>query len=98
MVISYNNPESDKEKPFSMAYETEAVILVQVTIMFNFHTEERIALENLGILKSDLDFAEERRECAQVRLATYQQQIRSYYKKCVKPRSLQVGDLWCGIN
>lgn len=64
MVISYNNPENDKEKPFSMAYGPEAVFLVQVIIMLNFHIEERTALENVGILKFDLDFAEERRECA----------------------------------
>lgn len=41
-----------------MAYGTEAIILVQVTIMLNFHTEEWTALENVGILKSDLDFIE----------------------------------------
>ena len=45
--------------PFSMAYETKAIIPVQVTTMPNLHIEEQTALENVGILKTDLDVIEE---------------------------------------
>lgn len=37
--------------------------------MLNLYIEERAKLENAGILKSDLDFAEKRRECTQVYLS-----------------------------
>lgn len=47
-----------------MAYGMEAIIPVQVITMPNLHTEERTALENARMLKTDLDFAEEYRECA----------------------------------
>lgn len=60
--------KATKETLFFMAYETEVVIPIQVTTMPKLHTEERITLENAGILKTDLS--------ARVRLATYQQQIR----------------------
>lgn len=46
--------------------------------MPNLYTKERTELENTGIFMFDLDFAEERMECARVWLVTYQQKIRSY--------------------
>ena len=40
-----------------------------------------------------LDHLEERRQQAQIRIATYQQQIRAAHFKKVKVREFQVGDL-----
>ena len=59
------------ETHFSMAYETEAVIPIQVTAMPNLYIEEHTTLENDKILKSDINFANEHSECDQVRLAAY---------------------------
>lgn len=47
-----------------MAYGTEVAILFQVTVTPNLYTEERTTLESGGILKFDLDFVKECRECA----------------------------------
>lgn len=43
-----------RETLFSMAYEIEAVIYVQVITMPNLDTKEKTSLENAGILKADL--------------------------------------------
>ena len=40
-----------------------------------------------------LDFLEERREQAMIRLASYQKQLKKGYNKNVRPRFFQQGDL-----
>lgn len=46
--------------------------------MPNLYIEETTELEKVDIVKSDLDFVEKCKECAQVWFAAYQLQIRSY--------------------
>ena len=48
---------------------------------------EAIALE--------LDLAEERRERALGRIASYQQELSRKYNKTVHPRQFKIGDGWC---
>jgi len=45
------------------------------------------------LLRLMLDHLEERRQHAQIRITTYQQQIRMVHHKKVKSREFQVGDL-----
>lgn len=80
------------ETPFSLAYGSEAVILVEIG-MPSFRTEHYDPTKNEGELRLNLDLLEEKREQAQLRLATYQQRIARYYNRRVKPRSFRVGDL-----
>lgn len=54
-----------------MAYEIEAIILIQVIAMPNLYIEEQTTLGNSKILKSNIDFADEHSEYDQVRLAAY---------------------------
>lgn len=51
--------KATRETPFSKAYGTKALISVQVTTMPNLHIEERTSLENVGVLNTNLDFADE---------------------------------------
>lgn len=47
-------------------------------MMPNLYIQETTELEKVEIVKSDLNFVEKRRKCAQVWFAAYQLQIRSY--------------------
>ncbi|CAN6706506.1 unnamed protein product [Malus baccata var. baccata] len=47
------------ETPFSMAYGTKVIIPVQDTTMLNLYTKRRTTLENVGIMKTNLNFVEE---------------------------------------
>ncbi|CAL2239346.1 unnamed protein product [Prunus armeniaca] len=49
--------------------------------------------QNCKQMKVNLDLLEEEREKAIVRVATYQQQLTSYYNKKAKIRQFQPGDL-----
>ena len=48
---------------------------------------------NTESLIKDLDMANELREAAAVRIASYYRRIANMYKRCVKPRVFQRGDL-----
>ena len=43
--------------------------------------------------RDDVDYLEERRRCAAVRAACYQQSLRCYHQRHIRARSLEVGDL-----
>lgn len=50
-------------------------------MMPNLYIQEMTKLEKVEIVKSNLNFVEKHRECAQVWFAAYRLQIRSYLKK-----------------
>ncbi|KAL0395235.1 UNVERIFIED_CONTAM: hypothetical protein Slati_4489700 [Sesamum latifolium] len=83
--------ESTQETPFSLVYETEAVLPAEIG-------EEtwRIRSYNVRNSKSrreDLDFVEEKREAAERRIGIYKSKMaRAYYDK-VRPRKFEKGDL-----
>ncbi|GJW80834.1 hypothetical protein Tco_0144809 [Tanacetum coccineum] len=81
----------DGEIPFSLTYESEAVIPAEVgmptyrTLLFNkAQNEEEMWL--------NLDLIQERRETTAVREAKYKNKVEQYYNKRVKHMSFNVGD------
>ena len=80
-----------RETPFSLAYGTEAIIPVDIS-MSTLRVERVVLDQNDTQLHQMLDHSEERRQQTQIRIAAYQQQIQAAHHK-VKPRKFQVGDL-----
>lgn len=83
---------STRETPFSMTYGVEAVIPLE-TGFPTLKTSLFSPTSNDELLERGLDFIEERRENAMVRLAHYQQKLRQGYDANVKLRLLEPGDL-----
>jgi len=80
------------ETPFSLSYEMEAIISVDIC-MPTLRTEEIEWDQNAAQLRLAQDQSEERRQQAQIRIGAYQQQIRASHHRNVKPCKFQVGDL-----
>ncbi|GKV45813.1 hypothetical protein SLEP1_g52858 [Rubroshorea leprosula] len=80
------------ETPFSLAYEAEAVIPVEVGL-----PSERAGryddLNNEQLLRENLDFVEEVREMSRIRNVAHQSRVAKFYNKRVRARQFQVGDL-----
>ncbi|XP_071699823.1 uncharacterized protein [Rutidosis leptorrhynchoides] len=80
------------ETPFSLVYESEAVIPVEI----NVPTMRILSFDessNSEELCENLNLVEERREMAAIKEAINKQRIESYYNKCVQPLSFQLDDL-----
>lgn len=83
---------STGETPFSLTYGAEAVIPLEI----NFPSQRTATFDpiaNNGLLEKSLDLLEERRDCAMVHLAQYQQKLKQGYDAKVKSRPLTPGDL-----
>ncbi|GMP47971.1 hypothetical protein CsSME_00015490 [Camellia sinensis var. sinensis] len=80
------------ETPFRLTYGAEAVIPVEVGLPTPrvLHPDLAAAEE---LHRTDLDLVEELRETAAVRLASYEQKMRTHYNRRVRPREFSVGDL-----
>ncbi|GMP37997.1 hypothetical protein CsSME_00021317 [Camellia sinensis var. sinensis] len=80
------------ETPFRLTYGAEAVIPVEVGLPTPrvLHPDLASAEE---LHRTHLDLIEELRETAAVRLASYQQKMRTHYNRRVRPREFSVGDL-----
>ena len=83
---------STSETPFSLAYDSEAVILLEIGLP-TLRTSEWEPTKNDLAQSQALDLLEERRKQAMIRLSSYQQQLKKGYNKNVRPRSFQQGDL-----
>ena len=83
---------STGETPFSLTYGAEAVIPIEVNLC-----SARVAgfdpIQNDGLMLEHLDWLEECREAATVRLTEYQQRLAQRYNRDVKAREFNVGDL-----
>ncbi|XP_071699484.1 uncharacterized protein [Rutidosis leptorrhynchoides] len=83
---------STGETPFSLVYSLEVVIPAEITV-----PKERILSYREGKnderLRTNLNYAEERREMATIREAANKQCITKYYDKRVRARTYKVGDL-----
>uniref|UniRef100_A0A2N9HGA7 Uncharacterized protein n=1 Tax=Fagus sylvatica TaxID=28930 RepID=A0A2N9HGA7_FAGSY len=77
---------STGETPFALAYGVEAVIPLEVGLPTTRTTEFDVE-ENESSLQKDLDFVEERRDMATIRLVSYQHQMKRGYDKNIRPRS-----------
>ena len=82
---------STGERPFSLAYDTEVIILAEIRIPISRYewTPEK---QNWKELNHELDTIDEKREKALVRIATYQQSIARHYNKYVRTRLFKEGD------
>ena len=83
---------SMEETLFSMTYGSKAVIPLE----FGFPTlrmDQFNVEENHHLLVDNMDLAEERREIAMVKMASYQQKLKQMYGKGVKSRPLAPGYL-----
>jgi hypothetical protein len=81
---------STGETPFSLTYEVEAVIPLEIGLP-TIRTEHYDPTETS--LATELDLAEERRDSTLIHLAAYQNGLRRTYERRVNSRELAVGDL-----
>ena len=83
---------STGETPFSLTYGAEAVIPTEVSLC-----SARVAgfdpVQNADLMMEHLDWLEECREAATVRLAEYQQKLAQRYNRNVKGREFSAGEL-----
>uniref|UniRef100_A0A2N9FYE8 Uncharacterized protein n=1 Tax=Fagus sylvatica TaxID=28930 RepID=A0A2N9FYE8_FAGSY len=83
---------STGETPFSLTYGVEVVIPLEVGLP-TLRSEEYDRENNELMLAKDMDLAQERRDLAMIRLASYQGDLKKRYGKNVSERSLAPGDL-----
>ncbi|KAI5348239.1 hypothetical protein L3X38_001126 [Prunus dulcis] len=76
---------STGETPFSLAYGTEAIIPSHITVL-SIGIEVGSIEQNSEQMRLNLDLLEGKREKAIVRVASYQQRLKSYFDKRVKIR------------
>jgi hypothetical protein len=84
--------KSTKETPYTLAYEVEAVIPLEIGLPTIRTTDFNVEI-NEDSLRKDLDLLEERRDMAVIRLASYQQQIKREHDKNIRLRIFRTGDL-----
>ena len=80
------------ETPFSLTYGAEAVILTEVSLC-----SARVVgfdpIQNEDLMMEHLDWLEECREVATIRLAEYQQRLAQRYNRDINGREFSAGDL-----
>ncbi|GKV46507.1 hypothetical protein SLEP1_g53489 [Rubroshorea leprosula] len=80
------------ETPFSLAYRTEAILLVEVSLSTS-QSARPDHPDNEQLLKENLDLVEEVREISRIKNMVYQGRVARFYNKRVRARQFQVGDL-----
>ena len=80
------------ETPFKLTYGTEAVIPLNVELP-SLQVENFNPQQNEDQLGASLDFIEETRERASIRMAAYQHRVAKYYNSRVKSKIFGQGDL-----
>ncbi|XP_062118886.1 uncharacterized protein LOC133832579 [Humulus lupulus] len=75
--------------PFSLAYGYEAMIPVEINPLSHRRSTYNQD-ENNQLLTESLDFIEEKREKASIRVAAHQQKVARYFNSRVKDRKFQV--------
>jgi len=86
--------KSTQETPFSLAYGLEAVIPVETIVPSVRRTAKPANLDlNMQMLQHNMDFIDERRDQAMIRVQNYQQADARYYNSNIKIRRFEVGEL-----
>ena len=80
------------ETPFSLTYGAEAVIPTEVSLCSAWVVGFDLT-QNADLMMECLDWLEECREAATIRLAEYQQKLAQRYNQDVKGREFSVGEL-----
>nr|GFD17982.1 reverse transcriptase domain-containing protein [Tanacetum cinerariifolium] len=83
---------SNGDTPFSLTYETEAVIPAEIG-MPTLRTTEVDLVGNNEALEINLDLLEERKEEAAIREAKSKSKMEKYYNSKVQNTSFKPGDL-----
>ena len=83
---------STGETPFSLTYGVEAVIPLEVRLP-TLRSEQYDRENNELMLARDMDLAQERRDLAMIRLASYQGDLKKKYGRSVNAWSLAPGDM-----
>uniref|UniRef100_A0A2N9FJ95 Integrase catalytic domain-containing protein n=1 Tax=Fagus sylvatica TaxID=28930 RepID=A0A2N9FJ95_FAGSY len=83
---------STGETPYSLTYGVEAVIPLEVGLP-TLRSEQYDQEDNELMLAKDMDLAQERRDLAMIRLASYQGDLKKRYGRNVNARSLAIGDM-----
>ena len=85
------NRKSTGVSPFTLTYGMEAIILTEIR-MPTLRTKI-LEKANTEAIAKDLDMADDLREAAAVRIASYQQRPASLYNRHAKQRTFRAGDL-----
>lgn len=83
---------STGETPFSLTYGAEAVIPTEVSLC-SARVAEFDPVQNADLMMEHLDWLEECKEAATIRLAEYQQKLAERYNRNVKGREFSAGEL-----
>uniref|UniRef100_A0A2N9H312 Uncharacterized protein n=1 Tax=Fagus sylvatica TaxID=28930 RepID=A0A2N9H312_FAGSY len=83
---------STGETPYSLTYGVEAVIPLEVGLP-TLRSEQYDQEDNELMLAKDMDLAQERRDLAMIRLASYQGDLKKRYGRNINARSLAIGDM-----
>uniref|UniRef100_A0A2N9F868 RNase H type-1 domain-containing protein n=1 Tax=Fagus sylvatica TaxID=28930 RepID=A0A2N9F868_FAGSY len=81
-----------RETPFSLTYGVEAVIPLEVGLP-TLRSEQYDQENNELMLTKDMDLAQERRDLAMIRLASYQGDLKKKYDRSINARSIASGDM-----
>ena len=87
--------ETIGKTPFSLVFETEAVISTEVRLP-SYRVKNYTEQENNVALLENLDFLEEKRDHAMIWSAAQKQVVAKYYNARVRPRSFLPNDLVLG--
>ena len=80
------------ESPFSLAYGTEAMILLEIGLP-STRVEQYQEPNNFECRRADLDLLPELRDETQLRMTSYRQKVARYYNAKVRPKLFRPGDL-----
>jgi ribonuclease HI len=83
---------STGETPYSLTYGVEAVIPLEVGLP-TLRSEQYDQEDNELMLAKDMDLAQERRDLAMIKLASYQGDLKKRYGRNINARSLAIGDM-----
>ncbi|GKV13754.1 hypothetical protein SLEP1_g24737 [Rubroshorea leprosula] len=92
MVESVNKCILEGETPYHLAFDTEAVIPVEIGVP-SFRVTHFDEGRNGQLLRENLDLLAKVREEARLRTLVYKQKLANFYNKRVRPRTFKVGDL-----
>jgi transposase InsO family protein len=81
-----------QETPFFLVHGAEAMLPVEIT-----HEAPRVSeyeeVASMKALENDVDTLDEARDVALARSTAYQQNLRNYHGRRLRPRSFEVGDI-----
>ncbi|GJR72932.1 reverse transcriptase domain-containing protein [Tanacetum coccineum] len=88
---------SNGESPFSLTYETEAVLTIEISIPIK-RTRKEDPTQNEKDLRINLKVLEERTEIAAVMEVAYKKKLEQYYNNKVRPSTYKLGNYVLRLN